>query len=86
MLGSWGLGDRRYALRELKFRRIIESGADYTPISGGELVGILHRADSYMALSGVHDAEPVAVPDANDPSTFKTPAAPSQGAGGRSSR
>ena len=78
LLGSWGLGDRRYALRELKFRKIIQGGSDYSLVSGGELLGILHRADTYMEQAGVQDAAPVPVPDAEDPSTFKQPAAPTQ--------
>ena len=39
LFGSWGLGDRRFAYRELVYRNLIRvPGVDYQPITGGELV------------------------------------------------
>lgn len=45
-----GLG--RYAWRELQYRRIAGAGGDTSPISGGEFLGILSRAEEYAAASG----------------------------------
>jgi hypothetical protein len=58
LLGSWGLGDRRYALGELSFLGLLpeQAGADYEPIAGGELVGLLHKADEYMEQAGLYPA------------------------------
>ena len=75
MLGSWGLGDRRYALRELQYRGLIAGGTDYAYLSGGEMLGILHRADAHLAETGSHDTPPLALPLARDPSTFASPPA-----------
>jgi hypothetical protein len=41
-----GLG--RYALRDLQYQRIVRTQNDYGPISGGEFLGILARAEEYM--------------------------------------
>ena len=55
IFGSMGLGDRRYALRELVYREIMTTGADYAPVSGGEFVGILTRADALLAEQGAYE-------------------------------
>ncbi len=49
LLGSWGLGDRRYAYRELMDRGLITGGVDYQLITGGELTALLAKADEFMA-------------------------------------
>jgi hypothetical protein len=60
LFGSWGLGDRRYAYRELVYRNLIRvPGVDYQPITGGELVALLGVADEYMSDTGVYEQEPV---------------------------
>jgi hypothetical protein len=60
LFGSWGLGDRRYAYRELVHRNLIRTpGVDYQPITGGELVALLGVADEYMSDTGVYEQEPV---------------------------
>ena len=60
LLGSWGLGDRRYAYRELVYRKLIAtSSVDYAPMTGGELVNLLGLADEYMANKGIYESEPV---------------------------
>jgi hypothetical protein len=50
LFGSWGLGDRRYAVRELMFENLLpeDAGSDYQLISGGEFIGLLHKADQYL--------------------------------------
>ena len=60
IFGSWGLGDRRYAYRELVYRDLIVTpSADYAPMTGGELVNLLGLADEYMADRGIYEAKPV---------------------------
>lgn len=49
LFGSWGLGDRRYALKEVADAGLLTYGPDYRPVTGGELVSALARADTYMA-------------------------------------
>ncbi len=48
-----GIGDRRYAYRELVYRELIESdGVDYNYVSGPELVTITGKVDRYMEDTG----------------------------------
>jgi hypothetical protein len=54
LFGSWGLGDRRYALKEVADAGLLTHGPDYQPVTGGELVAALARADSYMAEHGIY--------------------------------
>jgi hypothetical protein len=42
---------RRYALRELVYRGMMASGADYAYVTGSEFVAILGRADDYRAAA-----------------------------------
>ena len=62
--GSWGLGDRRYAFRELMYLELLpgDAGSDYQVISGGELVGLLHKADEYMQKAGLYAAAEAQMP------------------------
>lgn len=41
--------NRRYALREMVYRRLMARGADYAYVSGSELIGLLGRADDRRA-------------------------------------
>lgn len=60
IFGSWGLGDRRYAHRELVSRELLATrGTDYAPMTGGELVHLLGLADEFMADRGVYESEPM---------------------------
>lgn len=60
VFGSWGLGDRRYAHRELVSRELLGTrGPDYAPMTGGELVHLLGLADEFMADRGVYESEPM---------------------------
>jgi hypothetical protein len=56
LLGSWGLGDRRYALREAIFAGLLSYGTEYEEMTGGEFVAALARADAYMAEHGRYDS------------------------------
>lgn len=55
ILGGLGIGDRRYAVRELMYLDIMPSGATYRYISGAELVDVMGRADKYMAEHKLYD-------------------------------
>jgi hypothetical protein len=59
VFGSLGLGDRRYALRDLTYMGLIENEAAYRWITGGELLNLMGRADDYMAGHNLYPAEPV---------------------------
>lgn len=41
-------GFGRYALRDLQYARIVRTRNDYGPLSGGEFLGMLGRAEDYM--------------------------------------
>jgi len=58
LFGSWGLGDRRYAYRELVDRGLVQGGVDYQLITGGELAALLAKADAVMAERGLYPAPP----------------------------
>lgn len=57
---NWNLtGLGRYAWRELIFHNVAEGGDENHLISGGELVGILLRAEQYRVRAGKQEAPPV---------------------------
>ena len=58
-----GLGDRRYAVRELAYLEIMPAAAPYRYITGGELVDVLSKADRYMSEHGMYPQEPVDIRD-----------------------
>jgi len=49
VFGSWGLGDRRYAHRQVVSEGLMEYAPVYKPVAGGDLVLALSRADDYIA-------------------------------------
>ena len=49
LLGSWGLGDRRYALKEVSAAGIMPYDVPYRVLRGGELLAVLAKIDAYMA-------------------------------------
>ena len=55
LLGSWGLGDRRYAVKQAASREIVCYGPPYKPVSGGQMLLALARMDEYMARKGIYD-------------------------------
>lgn len=59
LFGRLGVGDRRYALRELEFLGLMPSAVPYRYITGGELVDLLAKADRYMADKGHYTHEAV---------------------------
>ncbi len=62
VFGSLGLGDRRYAVRELVYRRMIEDAVAYQVVTGGELVSLMAKADDFMEKRGLYQAEPIELP------------------------
>ncbi len=61
VMGRMGIGDRRYALRELIYHDVMANGPPYRFISGAELVDVLGRADEVMAREGLYADEPADV-------------------------
>ncbi len=59
MLGSLGLGERRYALRDLVYLGLIDDKPAYRWMTGGELLDLMGKADDYMARHKLYPAEPV---------------------------
>lgn len=59
LLGSWGLGDRRYALRQVVDEGLLTYAPDYKPVAGGDLVMALAHAEDYMTNTGQTEPEPV---------------------------
>jgi len=52
LFGSWGLGDRRYAYRQMLYYDMMQKGVDYSYVSGPELVTAVGMADGYMEEHG----------------------------------
>ena len=48
LLGSNGLGDRRYAYREMMYLNLMQEGVDYNFVSGPELVTAIGKLDDYV--------------------------------------
>ena len=53
MLGSWGLGDRRYALRTAIWHEMMPYGMPYHAVTGGELLSAITRAAESMEREGL---------------------------------
>jgi hypothetical protein len=61
ILGRAGLGDRRYAVRELVYRDIMTQSPPYRFMTGGELVDVIAHADDYMAARKMYPSTPVKI-------------------------
>jgi hypothetical protein len=66
LFGSWGLGDRRYALRELVYREMIDDSVDYQFMTGAVLYGLMREADELMAQKGLYETKGVDLTDEGD--------------------
>ncbi|HKQ50637.1 MAG TPA: hypothetical protein VJZ71_21380 [Phycisphaerae bacterium] len=66
LFGSWGLGDRRYALRELVYREMIDESVDYQFMTGAILYGLMRDADELMAKKGLYESQGVDLSDEGD--------------------
>lgn len=61
ILGRAGIGDRRYAVRELVYRDIMPESPPYRFLTGSELVDVVARADDYMAARKMYPSKPVVI-------------------------
>ncbi len=52
LFASWGLGDRRYAYREMLYHELMEEGVSYNYVSGPELITAVGNVDRYMQSTG----------------------------------
>jgi len=66
LFGSWGVGDRRYALRELIYREMIDEMVDYQYMTGAELYGLMRKADDLMSKRGLYETKGVDLTDQGD--------------------
>ena len=55
VFGELGLGERRYATRELVFREIMPAGASNQYLTGGEFLDLLIEADRYMVRHHLYE-------------------------------
>jgi hypothetical protein len=65
-LGKLGIGDRRYALRELIYRGMISDMVEYQYMTGAEFVSMLAKADALMAKKGLYPTQGVDLSDETD--------------------
>jgi hypothetical protein len=66
LIGSTGLGDRRYATRELVYREMLDDSVAYQFMTGARLVGLLAKADALMAKKGLYPSTGVDLTDEKD--------------------
>ncbi|MBN2559952.1 MAG: hypothetical protein JXQ75_03365 [Phycisphaerae bacterium] len=66
LFGRMGLGDRRYALRELLYREMIDETVDYQYMTGPALVAVMAKADELMEERGLYETETVDLTDEAD--------------------
>jgi hypothetical protein len=67
VFGQAGLGDRRYALREVMYREMIpEEIVDYQYMTGAAMVALLAKADELMAKKGLYETQHIDLSDQTD--------------------
>jgi hypothetical protein len=70
VFGRVGLGDRRYALRELIYLEMINELGDYQYITGATMLGVMAKADALMQKKGLYQADDVDLSDETDRDEF----------------
>lgn len=70
-LGALGVGDRRYAVRELAYRGLLPNTPTYRYISGGELLDLMAQADRYMAEHGLYEEQTEDLADVLESDTMR---------------
>jgi len=55
--GEAGIGDRRYALREMVYQKLMTDGPVYGLVTGGEMTAVLTKADAYMEKRGLYEVD-----------------------------
>jgi len=71
IFGSWGLGDRRYAYREMLYYDLMQAGVDYCYVSGPELVTAMGKVDNFIQEH--EQNSPAEATDLGDSSQYKAP-------------
>ena len=66
LFGRLGLGDRRYALRELISREMIDGTVDYQYMTGAGLFALLREADAVMEKKGLYESPGIELSDETD--------------------
>ncbi|QDV89985.1 hypothetical protein RAS2_10610 [Phycisphaerae bacterium RAS2] len=66
LFGSWGLSDRRYAMRELIYREMLSDTVDYDYMSGSALAALMRKADEVMEKKGLYESPGVELSDERD--------------------
>ena len=66
LFGSWGLGDRRYAMRELIYRKLLDESVDYQAMTGERMIGLMARADALMEKKGLYESTKIDLSDETD--------------------
>lgn len=66
LFGSWGPGDRRYALRELTYREMIAERVEYQYLTGSDLYSLLQKADRLMEKKGLYESQGIDLTDEGD--------------------
>ncbi len=66
LLSPTGLGDRRYALRELVYREMIDDSVDYQYMTGTALFALMRKADQLRAKKGLYESKDVDLTDEGD--------------------
>jgi hypothetical protein len=69
LLASWGLGDRRFALKEAAAAGIMPYDSAHSPVRGGELVSVLTKMDEHLAEQ---EPAPAAPPGVRDPANRRS--------------
>lgn len=72
-LGALGIGDRRYAARELAYLDLMDRTPPYRYMSGAELVDLMAKADRYMMENGMYAEEPTRLRDVVEPGAAAMP-------------
>lgn len=66
LFGRAGLGDRRYALRELIYRDMIDDAVDYQYMTGAGLFALMRKADALMEKKGLYAPTGIDLSDETD--------------------
>lgn len=66
LLASWGLGDRRYATRELIYRQMLDESVDYQFMRGSDMITLIRKADNLMMEKGLYESQKIDLTDERD--------------------
>ncbi|MFQ5422883.1 MAG: hypothetical protein ACE5F9_02770 [Phycisphaerae bacterium] len=66
LFGSLGLGDRRYAMRELLYLDMLDDAVDYQYMTGPALVALMGKADELMEKKGLYETQRIDLSDETD--------------------